>query len=132
MISYRLMKPEDESFIYATMLRGVYYGNEFYKQIDKKSFFDNYAKVVKALLAKPTVVVVVACLSDDVNTIVGYSILEPGYGIIHWAFVKEMWRSKRIAAGMIENLQINIVTHLTKLGNNIRIKKNWKFDPFKI
>jgi len=132
MISYRLMKTEDVSFIYATMLRGVYYGNEFYRQIEKKSFFNNYAKVLEQLLSRDRVVVVVACLSDDIDVIVGYTIIEPGYGILHWCFVKEAWRSKGIATGMLASAKINIVTHLTKLGNSIRIKKNWVFDPFKI
>lgn len=126
----RKANPDDKAFIYATMLRGLYYGNPFYGAINKKAFFDNYPKVVDNLLLKPDIKVTIACLSIDNTIILGYSITEGG--VLHYIAVKEAWRMQGIARKLLAGSEIRLVTHTTKTGEQIRKRKGWDLNPFKI
>lgn len=120
----------DLSFIFATWLRGLYYGNSWFREIDKDLFMENYHRVVEAILARPTVEVSVACLKDDPNTILGYVVLERTRQTLHWAFVKEVWRRFGIAKKLIDDqAAITSVTHLTSVGRSLK-PEQIKFNPF--
>lgn len=125
----RSYRPSDYNFIAATMLRGLYYGDSWFSQMDKDSFMLNYGKIVRALVDKSSVRV--ACLKDDQDTILGYTILSKDLTTAHWVFVKAVWRNKGIARSLIPK-DITTVTHLTKLGASLLTKTKAIFDPFKI
>lgn len=131
-ISVRPAKETDLSFIYATMLRSLYYSVPFYKEIDKKAFFVNYSKVVQQLLQKPGTEIAIACFADEPDIILGYAITEPVNAVGHFAYVKAPWRAKGIFKQLLENKQINVITHLTSSTKNYMIKNNWTFNPFMI
>lgn len=123
---------DDNNFIYATWLRGLYYGSEFYGSIQKDVFFKKYEQVIQALLAKPNVLVSIACLDDAEGSILAYAVYEPT-GTLHYAFTKEPWRRQGLVQKAIVGCsEISSVTHLTKLGNSIRLKKGWLFNPWLI
>lgn len=123
---------DDFNFIYATWLRGLYYGSEFYGSIDKEAFFKNYEKVIKQLLARTDIKINIACLEDTPDVILGWAVLGPT-DTLHYVFVKEAWRRQGLTASLvIDCSEIRSVTHITKLGNTIRIKKKLVFNPFLI
>jgi hypothetical protein len=121
-------KAEDLSFILATFLRGLYYGDSWFSLIPKAVFMANYKPVIEALLRKN--VVKVACLKEDPDVILGYSILSPDLSTIHWVQVKSIWRRKGIAKSLVPQYPIQ-VTHLTKLGLSLLPKfQDCQFNPF--
>lgn len=133
LISYREPHPNDTNFILSTWLRGLYYGNSFYNEIDQDSYFTNYDSIIKKILTKPDVIVKVCCLKEDDQVILGYCVAEKkeNYFICHWVFVKSIWRSIGIAKDLLNFFDIDVVTHLTD--SYIKNKpKRIKFDPFLI
>lgn len=122
----RPMTADDEAFIYATFLQGLYHGNGWFGKIDKTVFFANYHKVIEALLSRA--VVKVCCLSDEPDVVLGYSITSHDQQALHWVFVKKAWRKMGLAKQLIPPTT-NTVTHITRLGETI-MPSHWTFNPF--
>lgn len=106
----RTRREADTAFIMATFLRGLYYGNEHYKLIPKQVFMDNYKRVVEMILENSTVVV--ACLREDPDVILGYSILAANGAVAHWCFVKAAWRGRGIGRSLVP-ASLMAITHFT-------------------
>lgn len=130
LITIREYKPEDKSFILATWLRGLFYGGSWFSEIPKNIFMVNYHRFIESILAKPNTIIYVACLKEDPEVILGYSILGSSK-VAHWVFVKAAWRGIGIAKSLVPQT-VDTATHLTKVG--LAIAKNNKivFDPFSI
>lgn len=127
----RNAKVEDRNFVLATFLRGLYYGDSWFSMIPKGSFMNNYKKVAEALIASPNVIIKVACLREDPDVILGYSIMSANHTVLHFIFVKSMWRQKGIGRSLLPD-RLFAVTHLTRLGKDLLPKlKDTVFDPFK-
>lgn len=121
---------EDHNFILATFLRGLYYGDSWFSSIPKDIFMANYKPVITAILSSPKTSVKVACLKEDTNVILGYSILSTDYQTVHWVFVKTPWRGNGIAKTLVPQ-HPTAVTHLTALGTKLLPKlPNVIFNPF--
>lgn len=116
----RLGRPEDRPLIYATWLRGLYYGNKYYKTIDQSAYFATYPKVLEHLLNNSSVQV--ACLSSDPDVVLGYVVYKGD--TVHWIYVKRAWRGLGIAKSLFPPI-VNIVSHLTDAINN-----KWRYIPF--
>jgi GNAT superfamily N-acetyltransferase len=116
----------DKNFIYQTWLKGLYYGNEFFKQMNADDFYKNYEHVITRILMVPDLQIKVACLKEDAEVVLGYAIFKGD--TLHWIFVKPTWRKLGIAKDLIPDT-IKSVTHLTKVGKSIKPKK-WAFNPF--
>lgn len=126
----RDFKPEDKSFIMATFLKGLYYGDSWFSLIPKRIFMDNYKHAAEALVNKSTVKV--ACLKIDPDVIIGYSILSNDFTTIHWCFVKKAWRKQGVGRSLVPQFPTE-VTHLTEVGKRILPQfKNCVFNPFKV
>lgn len=127
----RDVKAEDKNFILATFLRGLYYGDSWFSFIPKDIFMASYHEVAKALIASKNVTIKVACLKEDNNVILGYSVLSNDFQTIHWVFVKSAWRNKGIMKAILPSYP-STITHLTKLGKILMINKypNAVFNPF--
>lgn len=128
MVTIRPPRPEDRAFIYATWLRGLYYGNPWFTQIDKDSYMASYHKILDQLFLKPDVDIKIACVTEDPELILGYSVSEPS--ILHWVFVKQAWRRFGIAKQLIPK-DVSRITHLTTVAEKLK-PKEWLFDPFKL
>ncbi len=128
----RPVREEDRAFIASTFLRGLYYGNEFYRLIDKSCFMNNYKLVVNALLNSPKIETKVACLKEDSNVILGYSILSPKDQAVIWIFIKSPWRQQGIGRSLLP-ASVTTATHFTTLSLQL-IKKlpDCVFNPFKV
>lgn len=120
----------DKPFILSTFLKGLYYGDSWFSQIDKQAFMSNYKRVGQALVSSPHIVIKVACLKEDPDVILGYSILSNDYQVIHYVHVKKAWREKGIARSILPRYP-SAVTHLTDLGRKLLTKfPNTIFNPF--
>jgi hypothetical protein len=128
MYDVRDVVESDRNLILATFLRGLYYGDFFFNEIPKDIFMDNYKRVAEALISKSTVKV--ACLKDDPNIILGYSILSNDFSTVHWVYVKSVFRKKGIARSLVPAHPV-AVTHLSALGKILLPKlKDTVFNPF--
>lgn len=115
LVAIRDYLPSDKNFIFASWLRGVYYGDSWLSLMDKTVFMATYHKVIENLLDSPGVQIKVACLKDDPEVILGYAVLSRVAPVLHWTFVKSAWRGIGIAK-MIVPTNTKIVTNLTKSG----------------
>jgi GNAT superfamily N-acetyltransferase len=89
---------------------------------------DNYKKVAQALVQ--TQVIKIACLKDEPDVIIGYSILSHNYQTIHFVYVKEKWRKRGIGRSLLPQYPTS-VSHLTTLGKSLLNKlHNPNFNPF--
>lgn len=125
LVAYRPLKEEDRNFIYATWLRGLYYDKDgWFREIPKDIFMENYHRAIERVLSSPHINVRVACLKDDADVILGYSVSRkyPEAEVLDWVFVKSAWRGIGVTKGLIPN-QIQAVTHLTTPGKAILRKK---------
>ena len=120
----------DKAFIMATFLRGLYYGDSWFSLIPKDAFMDNYKKIAEALLEHRATTVRVACLNEDPDVILGYSVSTGP--VLHWVFVKQVWRNKGVGRRLLPT-SISAFTHLTTLGKSLMHKfPNSTFNPFLI
>jgi hypothetical protein len=126
-IVYRNVEPEDVSFIYATWLRGQRFGNDFFEAIDQDIYYSKYAAYIKTILERPDITVKVACLKDEPDIVVAFSVFSSS--CIYWCHTKAAWRGMGIQKNMIPS-SIVCVNGLTKPGNSIRLKKNWYLNPW--
>lgn len=129
LIAIRDAKASDVPFIMATWLRGLKFGNSWFKLIDSDAFYKTYHDLISSLLIKPSVTIKVACLKEDDEVILGYSVYDDT--ILHWAHVKKAWRNIGIAKSLVP-ANITTVSHLTETGKSIFLKKKWIFNPFKL
>lgn len=95
----RPYRHEDRNFIMSTCLRGLYYGNVYLREIPKDVFMNCFHKVLDIILTNPASTINVACLSDDQNVILGYSVFR-GQSL-DWVFVKSAWRKIGIGRRLI-------------------------------
>ncbi len=125
----------DRPFIFSTWLRGMFYGNQWFGQVPKDIFMANYHRVIENLLESPGTIVKVACLTDDKDIILGYSVYrDAGDGsVLDYVFVKQAWRKVGIGKSLVPS-DVKAVTHLTEQGRAMLKTKlpNAHFNPFLI
>lgn len=137
LIGVRPYGDSDKNFVLATWLRGLYYGDSFFSNIPKTIFMENYHAILEVFLQRHSNSIQVACLKEDPEVILGYSIVrhlkvgEADISVLDWIFVKTAWRGIGISQMLVPN-KINACTHLTKLGASIIKNKhpNIIFNPF--
>ena len=124
-------KPEDHAFIMSTFLRGLYYGNGFFTMMPKDLFMAYYKIVGEALLSKSQVKV--ACLKDEVDVILGYSIMSQDFSAVHWVFVKSAFRKQGISTRLLP-ARPSCYTHFGNKESLSFIKRfeNCVFNPFNV
>lgn len=123
----------DFAFISSTFLRGLYHGDSWFSKMNKQDFMVNYHPILKALVESPRNTVKVACLKDDPETIIGYSILSSDFRTLHWVHVKRNFRLAGVATSLTPTHPA-AVTHLTAVGLKLLKSKlpSTKFNPFSI
>ncbi len=123
--------PEDLNFIMATFLRGLYYGDPWYQQIPKDIFMDYYSRSAKAAWESPRIKIQVACLKEDHNVILGYSITSADDLAVVWVFVKLAWRKQGIGKSLLPAAPV-FATHLTTIGKSLMREKlpEMSFNPY--
>ena len=131
LFSIRNFKSEDANLIYASFLRGIYYGESFFSKTPKNLFMDRYKRVIQALLSDINTAVLIACLPDDPDTILGYALMSRNMETVYYVFVKDRWRNRGIAKALIpRDFKYIVPQHLTKVGRKIVAKLNVTENPF--
>lgn len=123
----RLAQESDHPLIYATWLKSQYYGNAWFKAIEKSIFYGGYKAVVGQRLATATVVV--SCLESDPDVVLGYACFSPDGTVLHYVYVKKAWRQLGIAKELVPST-ITTVSSITKIGRMLKERKNLVFNPF--
>lgn len=132
-ITIRTYRPEeDKNFIFATWLRGMYYGDSWFSMVPKAIFMSCYHKIVERFLSRPDSIALVACLKEDPSVVLGYSVyhkVENG-SVLDFIFVKSAWRNIGIGRSLVPK-DLVAVSHLTKVGKNLLAKyPGVIFNPF--
>lgn len=130
LIAVREYVPDDRNFIFSTWLKGLRYGNDWFGLIESAAYYDNYQKVIERIVDAAETQMLIACLADQPDVILGYSVCRTDTA--HYVFVKRSWRGIGIAK-MLVKPSITTVTHLTETGRAV-LKKypEIKFNPFAI
>lgn len=124
-IELRDPQPGDINFLLSTMLKGLYYGSKFWGLVDQDSFFTNYEPYLKTAMINNNISI--ACLADDPDIILGYSVYKGSN--LQFIFVKKSYRKLGVGK-LLYPSGIETVSHLTDIGNSIRLKLGLKFNPF--
>lgn len=127
----RLATDADRNFILKTFLLGIYYGDTWFSKIPKRIFMDNYKRIAEALFNKYRNNIRIACLPDEQDVILGYSILNSDSTVLQFVYVKERWRRKGVGRQLVPP-SVCCVTHLTSLGETLikKLKPEPLFNPF--
>lgn len=122
---------DDHNFILATFLRGIYYGETFFSEVPKALFMSKYKQVAQALVLDKSTVIRIACLPDDSDVVIGYSITNNNDTTLNWVFIKKAWRGKGIAKNLLPNTLTSLVPqHATKQGFILTKNLNLTLNPF--
>lgn len=119
----------DKNFIYSTWCKNQLYSNAMYKGIPKDVFVRNYSNWVGSVFSLPGLYIKVACLSDEPEIIVGYSVHTDW--CIYYCYVKPAWRKKGIAKQLVPCETITTVASYTPTGDAIRKRQGWLWNPWK-
>ncbi len=115
--------------VFSKWLRSLRYGNDYFKLIETKSYYEAYHRYICAVLGRVETVVRIAALSDDPDVVLGFSVYR--HDILEYVHVHKDMRGKGIGTRLVPK-DINVITHLTKTGLTIWASKykQWKFNPF--
>lgn len=122
------MRASDLNFVYSSWKRGLRFGNDFFRKIDADSFYEAYTLIINALITRADCKVTVACLKDDEDVVLGYSVVRGD--ILDWLFVKQSWRGFGIAKQLCSGSELKACSHITNVGDSIRKKKGLIFNPY--
>lgn len=128
LFSYRSPQTNDINFIYSSWLKGLRYGNDWFEFISKEAYYTFYHRIIELILQRPTTTITIACLKDDPDVILGYSVQEGS--VLHWVFVKPAWRKIGLATDLVKPFKS--VSHITAVAKSILITKfpHIEFNPF--
>ncbi len=116
-IVVRAMNQEDMPLIYSSWRHSLWYdGLHMQSNTQSHEFYAAATKAIRIVLAKPTVTVRIAVLSDDPVFIAGYSVLEGPH--LHWVYVKRDYFRKGIGKLLTQGFQ-TAETPLTRTGKTI-------------
>ena len=130
LVAIRSVEPGDKNFIFSTWLKGLRYGNDWFGLIHQDCYYKAYHPIIERILSVADVKI--ACLKEDKDVILGYSVSRSIQGniVLDFVFVKSAWRNIGICRSLIPTNTV-AVTHVTKVGRSMLEKhKHVIFDPF--
>lgn len=132
LLEIRDARAEDMAFIFATWLRGLRYGCDWWRECDQGPYFKHYHYFLEKLLDRPGIAIKIACLKDEPDTFVSYAVYQslPNALSVHWVFTKKAWRKLGIAKRLIPE-NVTQCSHLTTVGRAIK-PATWTFNPFEM
>lgn len=80
---------------------------------------------IKRLVGKSTVRV--ACDEQDSDTLLGFVVVEPGQGVLHYAYVRKDLRGNGITSSMLDGITVKEMTH-----RRDRIPSGIIYNPFRL
>lgn len=119
------------SMIYSKWLRSLRYGNDAYKKIKSKTYYDNYHDFIENLLKKPDSIIRLAVLSNDHDVVLGFAVSRED--VLDYIYVHQDYRNNKIGAHLIPE-GITTFSQITKMAKNIwqtnAKYKMLQFNPF--
>lgn len=103
-------REKDVPFIMATWLRNYKNSSYFAKRISNSVYFNWHHKLLEALLKRESAEVIVAHPPGEPDVILGYMVTEMvgGEQVIHYVYVKQVFRNMGIAKGMLEHSGVEL------------------------
>ena len=133
MIKIREFKEEDKNFILSSFLKNYYSSMPGFKP-ESEVFFPNHQKQLEKLYSNGDIVVVVACLDDDEDLIIGYAI----FGLdktLHYVLVKESYKKMGMATRLIRHVIKDrkelVVSHYVPNCQILKRKFKLIYNPYK-
>ena len=108
-IIVRTLLPSDHNFIFATYLRNRYFDKANKTTLKRSTWSAMQHKRLEAIMTNDKVFV--ACLDEDQDTILGYSLMD---GLEPYTYVKLAWRSTGL------NIANTLLKELTNANSNTR------------
>lgn len=107
-VSIRAAVPEDNNFIYSTVLKSYRFSNPIARATDDDTYYSQHSYCWNRLISDPSTRVMVACMEDDPDLIIGFLIAEPkDLPILHYVYVKAAFRGHRVATDLCASVNIN-------------------------
>lgn len=132
-LQLRPMRPSDEHLVLSSWLRS--YAAKSVDALDYTGrafglFSTDYAPVVRALMARSSVVV--ACLREEPDSVVGWMAIEDD--AVHYVLVKPRWRRLGVARWMLSGIALLplVFTHRTTDATKCPIPEGWIYRRFRI
>lgn len=134
-----IIRPPEETdmaFICNSWSKGVRFGLsspdkcqhvDLMREIPLDIFIPAYRDFINAIIERRYTLIQIACLEDDLDVILGYSVSEPA--VMHWIFVKDVWRNQGIGK-MLYPEGITHCTNLTLIGRSLKNKLKLIYNPF--
>lgn len=123
----------DTEFLYHNWIQS-YEQSLIGKIVPKSVYYPYQRKLIDTLLAQSDTEVRIACLPDEPNAILGFSVLQED--TVHYVYVKPHWRSKRIGQALLCLLPPDFhYTHLPPREIDLIRKKVYpesKYNPYLI
>ncbi len=107
---------DDLPFIYSTWLKGLRWGNPYFKQIDQDSYFKGQHRIIEGVLKNPATNVSVMCTKDELGVIIGYAVSTGK--TLHFVYLKQEWRGQGLAKDLVPK-DFNTVSSFTRVGLSI-------------
>lgn len=116
--------------IFSKFLRSLRHGNQYFKLIEPKAYYEVYHAYLCTLLQRPTSTIKLAVLSDDDDVVIGWSLSEGSK--LHYIWVNPDGRQKGIAKAMLFGQDVKSFTHITNITLQLWNSKfpEAKFNPF--
>ncbi len=116
-------------FVFSKWLRTLRHGNELFKIIDARNYYNAYHKLISTILARPETVVRLALLSDDRDVALGFSVCRDN--VLDYVYVHKDQRRNGIGTSLVPRT-IDTITHVTNTGLSIWGSKygHVKLKPF--
>lgn len=139
-LKFRTRDDSDRNFIFASWMRSFRTGSTWAKEIPAEIYSTRHSQLINDLLTNSGSVV--ACSSDDPDQIFGFGIYQPStdnIAIVHWVYVKEMYRKLGIGEQIFRQCLISArhdfkmpvaVTHSTYNLEWATEKYNLVYNPY--
>lgn len=117
------------ALIYSKWMRSLRHGNDYFKLVDSAAYYKAYGMYITSLLERLETTVMLAVLTDNEDTCLGFSVRGPRE--LHYVHVQKDQRGQGICKALIEG-EFDSITHVTKCGLRLWNKAlpNAKFNPF--
>lgn len=112
----------DAALVYSTWRNSLWYDKKL-EQARADAFYRFMNKKIKKILSNPKTEVKVACLSDDPDLIIGYSVMTGS--IIEWVYVKKDYRTKGVGRLLTKGFTL-VAFPETRIGSSIVKLKSLK------
>jgi hypothetical protein len=109
-IGIRPAREEDAPFILGSWINSYRDGSPDAKRIPSWFYFAHHRPLLQAILARPTVIPLVAHDPEEDSVIYGYLVAERGLAdrdVVHYVYVKEPWQRLKICTRLLEAAEIN-------------------------